>query len=114
MITDEQILPALLRQSFQFFLRFVFREIGGDTSYSHNWHIDAISWQLDRIQLGANRRLIVTMPPRHLKSITISTAWVAWMLGHNPAIRFICVSYGQDLADKHARDCLRVMSTPWY
>src|SRR4051812_6166547 len=94
MISEVQAQAAMLRLHFGLFLRFAFREIGGEGDYRHNWHIDAIIHQLDRIRQGDNRRLIVTMPPRHLKSITISTAWVAWMLGHNPALRFICVSYG--------------------
>lgn len=114
MIADAQALGALLRIEFALFLRFAFQEVGGEGTYAHNWHIDTIIHQLDRIRKGDNRRLIVTMPPRHLKSVTISTAWVAWMLGKNPALRFICVSYGQDLADKHARDCLRIMQSSWY
>ena len=114
MISDSQALGALLRTEFALFLRFAFQEVGGDAIYAHNWHVDAIIHQLDRVCKGNSRRLIVTMPPRHLKSVTISTAWVAWMLGKNPALRFICVSYGQDLADKHARDCLRIMQSSWY
>jgi predicted phage terminase large subunit-like protein len=114
MISDAQVLGPLLRTEFSLFLQFAFREIGGEGAYAHSWHIDAIIHQLDRIRKGHNRRLIVTMPPRHLKSVTISTVWVAWMLGKNPALRFICVSYGQDLADKHARDCLRIMQSSWY
>lgn len=113
-ISDAQALPALLRESFSLFLRFAFRELGGEGEYSHNWHIDAIAHQLDRIRLGDAKRLIVTMPPRHLKSLTISIAWVAWMLGRNPALSFIAVSYGHDLAEKHARDCLRIIRSRWY
>jgi hypothetical protein len=57
---------------------------------------------------------MVTMPPRHLKSVVISIAWVAWMLGHNPALVFLCISYGQDLANDHADGCLRIMQSRWY
>ena len=113
MITNEQVLPALLRREFGLFLRFAYREIGGDGELQWNFHLDAIAYQLDRIRRGDNRRLIVTMPPRHLKSV-VMTAWVAWMMGNNPGLRFICASYGQDLADKHARDCIRLMQAPWY
>ncbi|WP_095012052.1 phage terminase large subunit [Tsuneonella mangrovi] len=107
-------IAALTRLDFAFFLRRAFSELGGDSPYTHNWHIDAIGHQLDRVRQRENRRLIVTMPPRHLKSRIISIAWVAWMLGHNPALSFLCVSYGQDLAEDHARDCLRVMQSRWY
>jgi predicted phage terminase large subunit-like protein len=112
-ITDEQMLGAMLRTSFASFLRKAFREIGADHDIQWNYHIDAILHQLDRVRTGDNNRLIVTIPPRHLKSV-IMTAWVAWMLGNNPAAKFICASYGYDLAEKHARDCLRIMSAPWY
>jgi hypothetical protein len=108
--TDDAI-SALLRLDFAFFLRFAFRELGGEGEYLDNWHIDAIVHQLNRIRDGHNRRLLVTIPPRHLKSRTATIAWVAWMLGHSPALRFLCVSYGQDLAEDHARDCLKVMES---
>ena len=111
---DKDVLPALLRQDYLFFLRYAFAEIGGAGGYQHNWHIDAIAHQLERVRDGDVRRLVVTMPPRHLKSVTITTAWVAWMLGHDPSLRFICASYGLDLAEKHARDCLRIMQSDWY
>lgn len=75
-------------------------------TYSHNWHIDAIIHQLEQIRQGQNTRLIVTLPPRHLKTFVISTAWIAWMLGKNPSLRFVCLSYGQELAERpHATAC---------
>lgn len=113
-MNPEPVIAALLRQDFAFFLRFAYREVAGDGDYAHGWHIDALIHQLERIRSGENRRLIVTMPPRHLKSLTISTAWVAWMLGHNPAMRIICVSYSYDLAEKLARDCLHIIDSPWF
>ena len=39
---------------------------------------------------------------------------MAWWLGHNPAGHVICASYGQDLADKLARDCRTLMASDWY
>jgi hypothetical protein len=49
--------------------------------------------------------LIITIMPRHLKSLCASVALPAWWLGHNRAAQIVCVSYAEDLADKHARDC---------
>jgi hypothetical protein len=60
------------------------------------------------------KRLIVTMPPRSLKSHCVSMALPAFLLGHNPAAQIICVSYGQDLADKLARDSRTVMGSAFY
>ena len=110
----QRMLDALLRQDFATFLHRAFLTVSGSDAFAAGWHLDAISWELDRIRRGDSNRLIVTMPPRHLKSVTISVAWVAWMLGRDPALRFICVSYSQDLATKHAADCRAVMATEWY
>jgi len=60
------------------------------------------------------RRLIVNIPPRHLKSLCASVALPAWWLGHDCAAQILCVSYGQELADKHARDCRAVMASAFY
>ncbi len=110
----QAVLDAILRSDFPSFVAKAFAEVSGGDVFQPNWHLEAIGWQLDRIRDGANTRLVVTMPPRYLKSITISVAWVAWMLGHNPQLKFVCVSYSSDLARKHANDCRALMQTGWY
>ena len=65
-MTDPAILGALLRREFELFLRFAYRELGGQGEYQHNWHIDAMIHELSRVRSGESRRLIMTMPPRHL------------------------------------------------
>ena len=57
---------------------------------------------------------MVTMPPRSLKSILISVAWSAWLLGQRPGERIVCVSYGDDLVRRHAIDTRKVMQSKWY
>jgi predicted phage terminase large subunit-like protein len=59
-------------------------------------------------------RLIINLPPRHLKSLLASIAFPAWCLGHDPSAQILCVSYAQDLADKLARDCRGITTSPWY
>ncbi len=60
------------------------------------------------------KRLVVNVPPRHLKSLAASVALPAWLLGHDPALAVVNVTYGQELSDKFARDCRQVMTSPWY
>jgi len=54
------------------------------------------------------------LDPRSLKSIAASVALPAWLLGHDPSCRIITVSYSEDLARKHARDCRIVIESDWY
>src|ERR1700745_2872841 len=70
--------------------------------------------KLAAVRQGGMRRLIINLPPRHLKSHLGSIAFPAWCLGHNPSLQILCVSYAQELADKLARDCRRIMMSSWY
>jgi hypothetical protein len=90
--------------------------IGGESwrPIRSNWHIDAIVYQLERIRKGEINRLIINLPPRYLKSIIASVTFPAFLLGQNPRRRIICVSYGAELAAKHAGDCRAVMQADWY
>lgn len=112
--SEQQVFDALLRSDFRFFQRKAFATVSAGDTFADNWHLHAIDFQLSRVRTGENTRLIVTMPPRYLKSITISVAWVAWMLGLYPNKRFVCVSYSQDLSQKHAQDCRAIMESEWY
>ena len=70
--------------------------------------------KLDAVRRGSIKRLIINVPPRHLKSICASVAFPAWCLGHDPAAQVLCVSYAQDLSDKLARDCRGILASTWY
>lgn len=48
-------------------------------------------------------RLIVEMPPRHGKTLSVSQLYPVWHLGRNPDHRVIMVSYGADLVEKNSR-----------
>ena len=110
----QAVLKALLNLDFGVFLRKAFPWIRGGDMIGWNWHLDAIVHRLNQVASGESRRLLVTMPPRNLKSITISVAWVAWMLGKDPRLNFVCVSYSNELASKLARDCSALLEAPWY
>jgi predicted phage terminase large subunit-like protein len=113
-MNKQALLDALLRQNLSAFIQKTFGTISPSARYLHNWHIDAISYELERCFKGDNNRLIVTQPPRSLKSISSSVAFVAWALGHKPELQFICVSYSQALSDELARQFRLVVQSDWY
>ena len=104
----------LLRRDFTSFLERSFYELNPQTPLLLGPHIEVIATKLEACRQGKIRRLIINLPPRHLKSHCASVAFVAWYLGHHPAGHVICASYGQDLADKLARDCRNIMMSAWY
>ena len=113
-LDDARILRAVLRQNLVSFIEKVFSTVNPGSQYLHNWHIDAIAWRLEQCRKGRTKRLIITLPPRSLKSICVSVALPAWVLGHNPSKRIICASHTIELSRKLAFDWRLVMKTPWY
>jgi predicted phage terminase large subunit-like protein len=105
---------VLTRRDLAAFTHRVFLHLHPSLSFMSNWHIDVILAKLEECRTGQCKRLIINVPPRSLKSICASVAFPAWVLGHDPTSRLICVSYAQELADKHARDCRNVVSSDWY
>ncbi len=105
---------AFLRQDFATFAARCFHELNPQTELAMNWHLEVIAAKLTAVRQGRIKRLIINLPPRHLKSLMASIAFPAWCLGQDPSAQILCVSYAQDLADKLARDCRGIMMSPWY
>ena len=101
---------ALLRDDFASFAARCFRELNPRTPFATSWHLEVIAAKLAAVREGRIRRLIISVPPRHLKSHLASVAFPAWCLGHDPSLQILCVSYAQDLADKLSRDCRRIVA----
>src|SRR5208337_2080663 len=110
---ENNVKITIVRDDFYSFLVRCFRDLNAGAAYLPSWHIEAMAAKLARAKNGGVRRLIVNIPPRHLKSLAASIALPAWLLGHNPALSIINVTYGQDLSDKFARDCRAVMTSEW-
>ena len=62
-------------------------------------HLRIIAKALQDIEEGIIKRLIITVPPRHGKSMLTSQYFPAWYMGRNPDKYIITSTYGQDLAN---------------
>ena len=110
----DKLLGAVLRTDLASLVRKVFATVSPGARYCHNWHIDAIVYQLMRVHTGQSRRLLINQPPRSLKSICVSIAYVAWVLGHDPTRRVIVVSYSADFGAELHRQFRMVINSAWY
>jgi hypothetical protein len=107
-------LHAALRTRLGFFIRKAFHTVDPGRPYEHNWHLDALAHVLEACGRGEIRRLIITLPPRHMKSLCATVAFPAWLLGRDPSLRIVCASYGAELSTKHSLDTRRIMESAWY
>jgi predicted phage terminase large subunit-like protein len=104
----------ILRSDLSAFIMRSFLELNPATKFLWPPFLELLVDRLERVRRGEIKRLIINLPPRSLKSHTASVAFVAWLLGHNPAAKIISASYAQELADKFARDCRNLMLSPFY
>jgi predicted phage terminase large subunit-like protein len=107
-------MAAILRADLYSFVQTSFPIVSGGGRFLPNWHIEAMCHELSQVIEGETRRLIITVPPRSLKSICASVCLPAFFLGHHSASRIICVSYSEGLARKHANDCRALMRSDLY
>jgi predicted phage terminase large subunit-like protein len=109
-----RVLEVIYRRDLASFIHRTFQTVSPANVYQPNWHIKAMAWHLQQCQNGTIKRLLITLPPRYLKSICASVAYPAWVLGHDPSKRIICASFSENLASKHAGDCRAVIESDWY
>ncbi len=69
---------------------------------------------LEAFAEGRIRRLIITIPPQHGKSLGSSVALPAWLLGRNPQLHIAIASYSASLAQKFNKRVQRLIDSPAY
>lgn len=114
-VSPARTVSAARRQELLFFVVKVFEFLHpGEPPLAMNWYIQAICHTLMQVHQGEINRVVINVPPRHLKSITTSVAFVAWMLGRHPSMNIMVASYSQDLARHHSNLTRAVMESDWY
>lgn len=66
-------------------------------------HHALIARHLEAVERGDIKRLMITMPPRHGKSMLASEFFPAWYIGRNPDSYVVTATYAQELADDFGR-----------
>jgi predicted phage terminase large subunit-like protein len=69
---------------------------------------------LEAVSSGEIHRLIINVPPRHMKSLTVSVFWPAWDWIKNYWRRWLFSSYAQVLSTRDSLKCRRVIESPLY
>lgn len=91
--------------------------------YADGWHIGAICEHLEAVSRGEIRRLLINIPPRHMKSLTCCVAWPAWTWARapdkafpliGPQVRFMSLSYSGRFAERDSRKMLNLVNSLKY
>lgn len=82
--------------------------------YVPGWHLDAIAEHLEAVTHGKIRNLIINIPPRHMKSLSVCVFWPCWEWTEDPYVRWLFSSYSDRLATRDSLKCRRLIQSPWY
>lgn len=114
MPTLAQLEAELFQRSFRDYIEGAWHVVEPATTYVHNWHIDIICEYLEAINSGDIRNLIINIPPRCMKSLTVCVLFPTWIWTHSPARRFLTASYSIEYAVRDAVKSRRIIQSPWY
>ena len=104
----------ILRRDLLTFVHRAFLELNPQARFEPSPYLEVLAAKLVDVYYGRCKRLIINIPPRHLKSHMVSIAFVAWVLGLDPAKQILAISYAQELSYKLARDCRALMECSFY
>lgn len=95
MITKDKILDTMLLPSYL--------ALKDNPNYIWKNHLSVLETKLVECVIEKNKRIIVTMPPRHGKSEMSSKYFPAWALMKYPNLKIILASYESDFAASWGR-----------
>lgn len=83
------------------------RELSGE-------YIGYLCQKMKEFADGDITRLLINMPPRHLKTFTASVCGSAWLLAHDPTLKILIVT-GSDGLSKEIADHIRtLLNATWF
>lgn len=78
------------------------------------WHLRLICEELEKVTAGKTKNLLLNLPPRHGKSLTVSVFWPVWEWITRPQEQYLCVSYDISLTQDLARKARDLINSEWF
>ncbi len=104
----------MYRYDFRSYIGFSYRTLHPYEHLQDNWHIDLLAGHIEALVKNGEKRLIINLPPRTLKSHCVSVALTTWLLGRDPSTKILCL-HGSDVLGRDLHDASRqLMMHPRY
>lgn len=110
----QQADAELCRRSLAEFVKQAWHVIEPGTELRWNWHIDAICEHLEAVTRGEINKLLINVPPGHMKSLITSVMWPAHQWIDHPHLRSQYGSYDEALALRDSTKTRDLINSEWY
>lgn len=103
-------------ESLHHFVRRAWEVLEPSTDFVDGKLIEVMCRQLERVDRGEVRRLLINIPPGTMKSLLTSVFYPAWQWGprNKPHLRYIGVAHEMTLAQRDATKMRRLVQSDWY
>ncbi len=82
--------------------------------FSDNWHVGAMCEHLEAVSLGQIKRLVINVPPGHMKSLACGVFWPSWFWTLDPGLSFLAGSFDQSLLNNQSEKMIEIINSPLY
>jgi hypothetical protein len=103
----------LIRSDFGPFVRHAFKMDHGE-KLGNQPYVDHLCYVISPLIEGEINRLLINLPPQHLKSFVGTICLAAYLLGKNPRLRIIIAAYNDTFAEALCGKIRNMMQSPWY
>lgn len=113
MSIENLVIKERCERSLLDFTRYIFKSVN-KRKFQVGEHHRIICDALEKCARGEITRLIINIPPRYGKTEIAVKAFPAWCFAHNPAAKFIHLSYADPLALDNSDEVRRYIKHPAY
>jgi len=113
-ISIRQLADVGCRQNLYLFLVGAFEVLHPGKKLMPAPYLEAMCFALQEVINRRSPRLMISIAPRHLKSVCGSVLFPAFLLGHRPETKVMVVSYGGELAREQAVLFRRLITSRFY
>ena len=112
---DEALIEGvLLSRDLHAYVKSAWSVINPGRAFVDGWHIGAICEHLQAVSRGEIRKLLINIPFRCTKSLTVGVFWPSWEWTFSPQTQWLCLSYAADLSTRDSLRCRTVIDSRWY
>lgn len=101
-------------ESLREFMKIAWHRVEPETPYLSNWHLDCISDYLQAVHDGHITDLIINIPPRHGKSLTVCVFWPTWEWISKPGLRYLFSSFSGSNTVRDTVYSRRLIQSAWF
>lgn len=101
-------------ESLYHFIKAAWHVVEPGKKFYDNWHIEAICLHLEAAFHGMIKRLMINIPPRHMKSTICAVMFPVWCWIKRPGTQFLYASYAHNLSIRDSVKARRLIQSAWF